>query len=439
MLADEMGLGKTVQAIAAADMLGLRKVLVLTPKSALYNWRDEFRRWSVYERETVLHRMSFKKWPEATELLIATPGMIHNPVFVKRAIRHGFDVVIADEADAFKNRDAKQTQAFYGMEFDGGEGSLVSAAPRTWLLTGTPLPNHLGDMWTHLHALTPEVLTGANAEPMRYMTFLRRYTVLQSSRYGGPKPVRNNPATVNEARVNLLQPFMLRRRLRDVLPDLPFFHTGVQALPDHGVRDALTRMESELDPDLVAKLRQLDESPDPAKLLAHLKATEPHLARLRRLTGLLKVDMAADVVEQALGETDRKIIVFVQHLDVLSALREKFTARGIETVTIDGSVSAKDRSEIVTRFQDDPLPRVFLGQIQACCTAITLTQATRVYFVEASWSPRDISQASCRALRIGQDQDVHVRFLVLENSVDQQVTKVLVRKSGMINELLRQG
>jgi SWI/SNF-related matrix-associated actin-dependent regulator 1 of chromatin subfamily A len=164
-----------------------------------------------------------------------------------------------------------------------------------------------------------------------------------------------------------------------------------------------------------------------------LEAMAKSVSTLRVLTGWQKVPEVLKLVKRELtdGEYD-KIVIFAVHKIVVEQLREGFKKLKEHPVHIWGNTPPAVRDHRVKRFQNDPSCRIFIGNIQAAGTAITLTAAHQVLFVEQSWTPGDNIQAAMRCHRIGQTRPVLVRTVGLENSIDARVTDLLRRKSGML-------
>jgi SWI/SNF-related matrix-associated actin-dependent regulator 1 of chromatin subfamily A len=166
-----------------------------------------------------------------------------------------------------------------------------------------------------------------------------------------------------------------------------------------------------------------------------LRADSVALARLRRLTGIAKASTTVELLqdELATGALD-KVVVFAHHREVLRTLAAGLARFGV--VTVDGDTSPARRQAAIDRFQTDSATRVFLGQITAASTAITLTAACHVVFAEASWVPADNLQAAKRVHRIGQTRPVLVRFISLAGSLDEAITEVLRRKTRLLAQIM---
>jgi SNF2 family DNA or RNA helicase len=404
-LADEQGLGKTIQVIAASDMLGLKKVVVLCPAIAKINWRREFEKWGTVDREVKV--FSYDKMTQSKE--------VRNEIAAFEP-----DVFVLDEAHYLKNRQAKRTKFIYGQHCRGD--GLVRFADRVWLLSGTPIPNDVSDFWTHLKAVWQY--------PLNFVDFTVYFCKTWTGQFG-MKVLGNKAERMGEFK-NVLKSIMLRRKAENVLKELPplWWQEGlveVQGWDDmKHIDDPAEKAAVELI--LQSAVTQEDVG-------AKLDNLAPHMASLRRLTALAK---AKPIGEQLSGELNDnaydKVVVFAYHRAALETLRD--TLAGFNPAYIVGGLGNQERQSEIDRFQNDPECRVFIGQITACSTAITLTAANQVVFAEMDWVPATNAQASKRCHRIGQSKPVIVRSFALANSVDEIVARALSKKAQMISEAL---
>jgi SWI/SNF-related matrix-associated actin-dependent regulator 1 of chromatin subfamily A len=393
LLADDPGIGKSAQAIRACDDLLATKVLVVCPASVVENWRREFAKFSV----------------------LGTVPLVRSYEAVTRgAIQSPYDALILDEAHYLKTKDAKRTKAIYGEKCDGA-GGLIEKADHVFLLTGTPAPNNPSELWTHLRALAPEMILTKAGKPQSFWQFVNAYCTTRDNGFG----IQITGGKRHEVLKEKLQPFMLRRLKSEVLTDLPpitwgelFVEGRVEG--ESGAQAALVR------------------STLLTKGVDGLREIAPHVATLRRLTGLAKVAPVVEWVWEWLESTDRKIILFGVHREVLGAVVEQLKAFHPAVITGDTT----NRQAEVDRFQTDPQCRVFVGQVVAAGVGITLTAASDVLFLESSWTPSDNSQAAMRAHRLGQVNPVLIRFAVLSGSVDEQIAAAVARKTRDITKIL---
>lgn len=386
LLADEPGLGKTAQvAVAARKLLGVGGlVVVICPASLRTNWQREWRRWNLGRQE--LQVFSYEQAHKAPR---------------------GCHILVADEAHYLKNRTAKRTRVFYE--------ELMPHAKTVWLLSGTPAPNNASELWTHFHYLWPQRI-----DNMSWFKFVQTYCNWSMGDYGVKIHGTKNPAAIRE----MLRPVMLRRLKKDVLQELPpiSFHD----LPLEVSATAALLKEA----DHIADSKRLALALDKGEL----ESLAPAMSSLRRVTGLAKVPAIVEWIENNVG--DGKLVVFAHHRDVLDGIRVHLRDRGTGAVTLRGDTSAEERQRAVDSFQSDPGIRVFLGQIQAAGTGLTLTAASRVLFAEASWVPAENSQAAMRCHRIGQTEPVQVYFASLAGSIDEAVMEVVRRKTEDISQIV---
>lgn len=389
-LGDEAGLGKTLQAIRACDHLGARRVLAIVPPSVVVNWRREFAESSLLD----------------PELDITTPTLAE-----RHPLKSSYDAIILDEAHYYKGPTSKRTQRIYGERCEG-EG-IVSLAPHVFCLSGSPVPNNPSEIWTHLHALRPELIPGpAGKGALAYTRFQQVYCQIQQTPFG-PRIIGVRPSRV-AALKELLSHFMLRRFENAInLPPLRIEPLYVDA--------TVGRLNNSEDAERVREALEKDG-------IAGLKELSVHVAELRRLLGLAKVEPVCDYVRDWLQNNDGKICIYAHHREVIECFQRVFRD---QCASITGST--KNRQAEVDRLQNDPECRVFVGQEQAAGEAITLTKASETLLVEPSWVPKDNYQVIKRIHRYGQEQPCLARFVTIEGSIDDKINKVLMRKETMIS------
>lgn len=403
LLADDMGLGKSAQAIRAAAKSGAAKIAVICPSSLQPNWLREI------ERFTGAGGFGFS-FADNTVIEMQIPGVpVWTIVSYDMAARGKldgkiFDLLICDEAHYLKSKDAKRTLAIYG------KNGLARRARRVWLLTGTPTPNHPAEMWTHLAALAPDVIPGKKeGKALPYWGFVTKYCKTIDTGFGIKIVGGKNLAELRER----LAPFILRRKKEDVLKDLP--PISFDTLPVAATAPAIDGA------DYARIVKALERGIDGLAEIA------PHVAQLRRLTGLAKVAGVIAYVKDFLEGSDRKIVLFAHHKDVIAQLSD-----------IPGSVSVHggttNRQAAIDAFQHGEA-RVFIGQITAAGTGLTLTAASDLLFVESSWVPAENEQAAMRIHRIGQKKACSVRFATIAGSIDEQIAEACARKLETIREI----
>lgn len=398
LLADKMGLGKTVQAIEACNIVQAERVLVVAPAIARINWHREFDTWAFYGPEVRVY--SFEKFASDKKLR-------------EELAAWAPDVWIIDEAHYLKTRDSKRTVAAYG-KWCRGETPLLKACRHVWVMSGTFAPNNVTELYPHMRALFPQTLPGTGS----FADFMVAYTNFRRTDWGVKVMGSKNVPELKKA----LAPYWLRRTPEQVLKDLPDVLIGRVALDEAEAARAVR-----------AELESLGDTPEVQELLHRLEAdapvpeADPHVASFRRVCGVAKAGPCADMVKQQLDSGDvEKIVLFAYHREVIRLLTEELLPFG--PVVVQGGDTEAERQAAIDTFQKDPTARVFIGQITACATAVTLTAAHHALFVESSWVPSDDEQAIYRLRRIGQKRQVVVQYAYLAGSIDEALSKTIARK-----------
>ena len=420
LLFDEQGLGKTITAIAAADAVGAKKVLVVCPTVVLWNWRREFETWSPTRRIQVIDSGP-TTFDDSADVVIVTHGLLIRPYIHAQIVARWWDQTILDEGHMFRNPDAKRVRAFYGRHGRHDE-TVVSASGSVVILTGTPMPNNASELWTHLHGLFPDSIKGKDSKPMSFAAFRSHYCLSRPTPYGLKITGNRN---IHELRL-MLTPVALRRLKKDVL-DLPAIRFETITLRPKQVPWEIAELATE-----VGAL--LDDGATADEGFAALRAST-EFARFRRLCGMAKTDPVIDLLraELAFGALT-KVVVFAHHVAVVDGI-----AHGLaeyNPVVITGATPPATRATLVDEFQNDPDIRVAVLNIVAGGTGITLTAAADVVFAEMSFVPGENAQAADRCHRIGQTERVRVRCVALAGTIDENIVEVLRTKTKMIREVI---
>lgn len=413
-LADEPGVGKTAQALRAADLVGAKRVATICPALGRINWRREHERWSLYVPEFVSE--SYDK-------------MLNSQTRDEfRAYKP--DVVILDEAHYLKSRDAKRTKLLFGQHCHNN--GLLKDVPFVWRLSGTAWLNDITEMWTHLRCDYPELIDFGQG-PLDFMSFMARYCQFTLDKYSQFKILGNVQENLPELK-RILHTVLLRRKAKDVIRDMPELFVGDVEIEaeDQTYKAALAELaehEEYRDLERVVENALADDS---APLW--LDADPIPLARLRRLVGVVKAPIVADIIHDELkGNAYEKIILFAWHREVLDALETRLRDFGV--CCIRGGQTDRVRQAMVDAFQTEAGCRVALVQIAAGHHTITLHAAHHVAMVEQSWTPDINFQAIKRAHRKGQTQPVLARCFGLAGTIDAGLNRVLVRKTRSMAEL----
>lgn len=438
-LFDDMGLGKTAQAIRGADALNIKRILVVCPAVARINWQREVLNWQTVTRTTYVIKNVKADIPLEADVVIVSYDMLANPALRAKVLDLEFGLLIIDEAHALKNRTALRTKAVYGERLNG-QGGIISTAERTWILTGTPLPNNASEIYTHLRALASERLQTQDGR-MTYAQFVKYFCVVDILHFGmrTVERIKGNKNT-GELRQRL-DGFFIRRKKEDVLTQLPALQWGTIVLepPKSALKEVMalekTQAISEVKAVLAAAAASHHNKDGTLADDILRDANKQALASLRRAVGLAKVEPTSDFIKEELEGGAKKIILFCYHREVISQMAERLKA--FSPVVITGDTPRNARQKAIDDFQGDTKTRLFIGQITATNSAITLTASDNVLIMEPSWTPAENVQAAARAHRIGQkSSSVLARYVVLAGSIDEDLTRVIIRKSKQISEIM---
>lgn len=408
---DEPGLGKSFQSLAAAVKLGAKDVNIICPASVRMVWRAECEKLGldgriVTEKKYVGNGIQIFSYEAAS-------GKLFEDIYSNKG-----DMLIVDEGHylkGFNSRNVKnpktgriekhpplRVEKIFGRQCDR-RGSLSEKVTSVWSLTGTPMPNNPSELWPTIHALFPDAIMKKDGTPMGYWDFVYKYCVTVDNGFGTQITGGKN---LNDLR-DRLRGRILRRKKADVLKDLP--EIRYYMLPVEGNLRGIDVEQSEV-------ITECLRNPEP---MEHLRKIAGHVASLRRITGMAKVDSVIKWVEES---GFKKVVLFAYHTDVINGLRK---LEG--SVYIDGSCTQAQREKAVRDFQEGDA-KVFIGQINAAGTGITLTAANVLMFVETSWVPAENKQAADRIHRIGQKDSCLVYFASIPKSVDEDIIKVIKRK-----------
>jgi len=407
-----MGLGKSAQAIAACTLIQAKRILVVCPAVARINWQREFEKFAplAYNFDVITARN--QSMAPMCSGIISYDLLATSPAIVSGQ----FDAIILDEAHFLKSLDTKRTKAVFGKE------GIVHRSKRVWALTATPAPNSfISELWPMLYTF------GLTA--FRYDDFIDYFCETEISPFG-KKVIGNDPKNLPEFK-KILEKLMMRRTKKEVMKDLPpiSFNTVVV---EPGRVDLTAELAAKFEAEEAVLLDALYQ--DDKAALSYLEGLAQSVATLRRYNGMKKVQPVVDLVSEELNANAyKKIVLFTVHKDVTKALESGLGK--FNPVSVFGGTSSATRQANIDRFQNDPGTRVFIGNIMAAGTAITLTAAHQVIFVEQDWVPGNNAQAAMRCHRIGQTMPVFVRFIALNDALDWRITHLLRLKAKALAEL----
>lgn len=421
LLADEPGLGKSCQAVRACDLVGAENILVLVPASVRVNWLQEFEKFSPMDRPAVAI-LDGKTSPCAKGLTVCSYDLLANAKLRKSLLVRPWDALILDETHMLKTRTAARTKQVYGRKCDAQSG-LAAVSARVWRLSGTPAPNHVDEMWTHLHS--------AGLYDRNYYDFVSEFCTGFESDYGF-----RITGTKNAERLRgILNNFMLRRKKVDVLPKLPPItienHIVEPSPVDHEVffPTTITAGSAYLIEEVEEENRLLVKSVKDAgdQLIDKLRAISPAAGTLRKYIGLSKVPgYLAKVKPELKAHKYEKLIIGAWHTDVIEFLRRELAEFG--AITLYGGTPADKRQQRIDKFRTNKTARVLICQVRVAI-GFNAVAAYMVDVLEPSWVPAENKQLIDRSHRMGQDHPVTARFFGCNRSIDLDIAKALTEKA----------
>jgi len=420
-LADDMGLGKTVQVLALLEAERVRRLeqgearptsLAVVPKSLVFNWIDEAERFTPHLQllnyTGVGRRELVDQFPR-TDLVVTTYGTLRRDILELK--EQAFEFVILDEAQAIKNASSQVAKA-----------SLLLQGRRRLALTGTPIENHLGELWSLFEFLNPGMLGRS-----------RSFASLCKNTRGD-----NGQALHDLARA--IAPFVLRRTKQQVLTELPekTEQTLYCELPPKERKDY-----DELRQYYRSKLSRVIDQKGLQRSKIHVleallrlrqAACHPGLIDGRKADGSsAKIDTLLEQLDEILGE-GHKALVFSQFTSLLAIVRKRLDKRGIGYEYLDGQT--RNRKQIVDRFQRNDGCGVFLISLKAGGQGLNLTEADYVFILDPWWNPAVEMQAIDRAHRIGQTKPVFAYRIIARDTVEEKVLELQTSKRELADAII---
>lgn len=414
-LADGMGLGKTLQALAlilsrAAD----GATLVIAPTSVCMNWISEADRFAPTlnviqfgsgDRQTVLDNL------KPFDLLVCSYGLLQQEDVAQKLAGVQWQTIVLDEAQSIKNFATKRSQAAMNLQ---GKFKLIT--------TGTPIENHLGELWNLFRFINPGLLGSLESFNERFAVPIERFDDKQA----------------RQRLKKLIQPFLLRRTKTQVLQELPsrteiVLHVELSE-EERVFYEALRRaaIEKLSDLDVPIAQQRLQVLAEIMKL--RRACCNPQLVVRDAPISSAKLQLFGEVLTELL-DNRHKVLVFSQFVDHLQILRSYLDAQSIPYQYLDGSTPAQERKKRVDAFQAGN-GDVFLISLKAGGTGLNLTAADYVIHMDPWWNPAVEDQASDRAHRIGQQRPVTIYRLVAKDTIEDQIVDLHQHKRELADSLL---
>jgi SWI/SNF-related matrix-associated actin-dependent regulator 1 of chromatin subfamily A len=423
-LAAEPGLGKTRMALEYAKAIGATNILYFCPATVKISTRYQVNTWWP-EAKTHMpskheHVGAFKtRHPLVT---IINPDKIsRGSIFTKAIVDNApYDLLVIDEAHQYKNIEAHRTRALYR--------EIAKVCKKVLPMSGTPMTAGPQDLYVPLRYLAPEKLLNKAGATMNRMAFEDRYCQVEMKRLGGRLVRVVRGARNTEELKQRLGDFFIRLTKKECLPELP---------PLQFVGEPILLSERSVELDAVADgLKGLNDE----EVIAHLNAMDEHLMSLLAKLGAAKATAAVKYLQEFLEDNPHeKIVVWAKHRETIDRTMEGL--KEFKPQRIDGRDNDKAREKAIDTFLTDPAARLFVGQIHAAGTGITLlnadVQPSNVFFIEQTFDFTASEQAACRCHRLGQQNAVLARVFYAENvPLDEMVQNILIRKQAIIKELL---
>jgi len=431
-LADDMGLGKTIQVIALllVQLTGQEKShpsLLVLPASLLSNWRSELDRFAPSLRTVTLHPSELERneldrissAPMSAlahfDVVLTSYGMLQRLEWLQKQT---WNLIVLDEAQAIKNPGTRQARA---VKLLRGRARLA--------LTGTPVENRLGDLWSLFDFLCPGLLGSAS----RFKGFIK---ALEDGEHKSYAPLRK-----------LVQPYILRRLKTDkrVIDDLP---EKVEMTAWCGLTRAQAALYSQAVKDLSDALKEKEEGikrrglilsalmrfkqicNHPSQVMGDSLYAEERSGKFARLR---------EIVEE-IASRQEKVLVFTQFREMTGPLAAFMaTLFGRPGLILHGGTQVSERKRLVDRFQHEDGPPFFVLSLKAGGTGLNLTAAAHVIHFDRWWNPAVENQATDRAFRIGQKKNVLVHKFVCRGTVEEKIDALIKEKSHLADELLEGG
>jgi SNF2 family DNA or RNA helicase len=415
-LADDMGLGKTVQVLALLESRRNGKSkpsLVVVPRSLIFNWQQEAARFTPKLR-VLTHigseRSKDSKLFDNYDLVITTYGTLRRDALHFKDAE--FDFVILDEAQAIKNAKTESAKA----------ARLLRSKHRL-ALSGTPIENHLGELWSLFEFLNPGMLGTSS--------------VFQMSTSGARAPDEETRILLSRA----LRPFLLRRTKAQVAKELPEkLEQTIYCEMDDAQRKQYEELRDFYRTSLLEKvsLQGINKSKiQILEALLRLRQTACHPSLVSGDIDDVSPNAKLDILLPRLSELideGHKAIVFSQFTSFLTIVRRRLETEGIPYEYLDGKT--RNRGEAVERFQNDPNCKLFLISLKAGGQGLNLTAAEYVFLLDPWWNPAVEAQAIDRAHRIGQTRRVFAYRLITRNTVEEKVLELQATKRDLADAII---
>lgn len=412
VIADDMGLGKTIQGIGVAELLSqdadISRVLIICPASLKSQWRLEIRRFTDRDCQLVIGSAQDRadQYDSSYFFTICNYEQVLRDINAIERAR--WDLIILDEGQRIKNWEAKTSQTIKALK-----------SPYALVLTGTPLENRLEELFSVVEFIDDRRLGPA-------FRFYNRYRVTDQK--GKLLGYRN----LDELR-GKLRPVLLRRARKQVMKELPSRTTEIRRIPPTDEQIQIHNGHKRIVQTIISK-RYISEMDllrlQKALLMCRMVANSTFLVDKHPpgySSKLVELDL---LIDQLMGENDRKIILFSEWTTMLGLIEPLLNKHKLDYVRLDGSVPQKKRQGLMHQFQKDPNCKLFVTT-NAGSTGLNLQAANTVINVDLPWNPAVLEQRISRAHRMGQKRPVQVYLLVTEGTLEESLLGTLAAKQEL--------
>ena len=407
ILADDMGLGKTIEIINFIEAIKEDKpILITAPKSLIYNWKNEFTRFNPKQKVVLIHgnkteRVNLIKKIVLDKKVVYITGYDSLRIDEDLYKDKRFNIHILDEAQAIKNANTKKSVSVTHIESNC-----------RYILTGTPIENSVLDLWSLFNFLMPNYFPAIQEFKNRY----------------------ENEAGYDVLIKKKIAPFILRRNKKDVLKDLPDKYEVIMTC------DMSNEQRKVYDAHRLEAKMILDgggQSFDVLYLLTRLRqiCIDPSLFIENYTSNSGKIDSLMEIVRNKI-EDGHRILIFSQFVKALEIVIDKLNADNVKYSIITGDTKGEDRVVLANEFNANEEIKIMLVSLKAGGTGLNLIGADTVIHLDPWWNVAAQNQATDRAHRIGQKQNVEVIKLICDNSIEQRVVELQNKKKAIIEQLI---
>ena len=410
-LADDMGLGKTLQAIALLSKVHeekKKKSMVIMPKSLIYNWENEIKRFSPKLKVGIYYGInrdfsSLKK----VDIILTTYGTIRNDI--ENLLEQKFDLLVLDESQNIKNINSQTTKAV-----------LLLNAKKRVALSGTPIENNLLELYSLFRFLNPEMFGSVQEFTNDYIVPIQKYS---------------DTSTIEELRKKIY-PFLLRRVKKEVLADLP---DKIEKLVYVDMNDEHRRFYEERRKYYYSLLEKNTSSQGNFDKFFVLQAinelrhivSSPELESKKIISSKKEV-LIENVIEAI--ENNHKVLVFVNYLSSIESICDSLKENKIKYLKMTGQT--KDRQNLVDKFQNDSRYKVFVMTLKTGGVGLNLVSADTIFIYDPWWNTTVENQAIDRAYRLGQDKTVFAYKMIMRNTIEEKILKLQEIKNKLLDDLI---